>query len=145
MTEQTPPPAIETPTPSSNAPGSAYPAVPPEPAPQPQRMFGMLCHLLALAGITGIPLANILGPLIIWLIKKPEMPFVDDQGKESLNFQITVTLALLICVPLICVGGLGFLLAIPIGLTALVFVIIAAIKANEGVYYRYPLTLRLIK
>ena len=95
--------------------------------------MGMLCHLL------GIPLGFV-GPLIIWMIKKDEMPFVNDQGKESLNFQLTVLIAaMLIGIPTCGVG------AIVIGLAALVFCIIATIKANNGEYYRYPLTLRMVK
>lgn len=120
----------------------------PAPAPSSEvskdaKTFGMLCHLAALAGFI-IPLGSVLGPLIIWLIKKNEMPFVDDQGKESLNFQITVTIALLVCVPLMFIG-IGLLLLPIIGIAALVFVIIAAMKANEGIAYRYPWALRLIK
>lgn len=104
----------------------------------------MLCHITALAGFVGVPFGHLLGPLICWLAKKNEMPFVDDQGKESLNFQITVTLAILACIPLmfVCVG---VILAIAIGIAAMVFVIIAAVKANDGERYRYPWTIRLIK
>ncbi len=112
--------------------------------PQEERTFGMLAHLAALAGLIGIPFANIIGPLIIWLIKKDTMPFADEQGKESLNFQITVTIALLCCIPLFFIL-IGFLLMPAIGITALVFVIIAAIKTSNGEHYRYPLSLRLIK
>jgi uncharacterized protein len=108
------------------------------------KTFGMLCHLAALAGFI-IPLGSIVGPLVIWLIKKNEMPFVDDQGKESLNFQITLAIAMLICIPLIFLLGLGALLMFAIGIAGLVFVIIAAMKANEGIAYRYPWALRLIK
>ena len=72
------------------------------------------------------------------------MPFVDDQGKESLNFQITVTIAAIVAAVLI-VLLVGFLLLPIVGLIALVFTIIAGIKANEGVAYRYPFALRLIK
>ena len=53
---------------------------------------GMLCHLLSLTLLIGVPLGNILGPLIIWLIKRDEDPFVDLCGKESLNFQISMTI-----------------------------------------------------
>jgi uncharacterized Tic20 family protein len=49
------------------------------------RLWGMFCHLIAFSGYV-VPFGSVLGPLIIWLIKKDEMPFVDDQGKESLNF-----------------------------------------------------------
>lgn len=56
------------------------------------RIWGMLCHLTALLGIIGIPFGNIVGPLIIWLLKKNVYPFVNEQGKESLNFQISMTI-----------------------------------------------------
>ncbi len=109
------------------------------------RQWGMFAHLSALAGVLiPIPCANVLGPLIIWQIKKAEMPFVDDQGKEALNFQITVAIAVLACIVLMFVL-IGFLLLPLVGIAALVFTIIGGIKANEGVTYRYPFALRLIK
>ncbi|MEM9417460.1 MAG: DUF4870 domain-containing protein [Planctomycetota bacterium] len=111
--------------------------------PQEERTFGMLAHLSALAGIV-IPFGNIIGPLVIWLIKKDTMPFVDDQGKESLNFQITVSIALLICFALALVI-IGIFLIPIVGIGSLVFLIIGTVKANNGELYRYPLTLRLIK
>ncbi|MGH8019717.1 MAG: DUF4870 domain-containing protein [Opitutaceae bacterium] len=107
------------------------------------KLFAMLCHLGALAGFL-FPFGNILGPLIFWLIRKNESAFVNDQGKESLNFQITVTIAALICVPLMFII-IGLPLLIIVGIAALIFTVIAAIKANEGVAYRYPWALRLIK
>lgn len=107
------------------------------------RLYGMLCHLLALLGLVGIPFGNILGPLVIWLIKKDTDPFVDDQGKESINFQITMTIAAIVLGLVTCfLAGLGALIVI---IFDLVMVIIATLKANEGVRYRYPVTLRLIK
>ena len=105
--------------------------------------MGMLCHLLALTGLV-IPFGSLIGPLVIWLIKKDEMPFVDDQGKESLNFQITVFLAFIVSFALIFVV-IGILLMPIVIIGAIVMVVIASIKANEGVHYRYPFTLRLIK
>lgn len=107
------------------------------------RQWGLFAHLSALAGLI-IPFGNILGPLIVWQVKKAEMPFVDDQGKESLNFQITVAIAMIICIVLMFIV-IGILLMPLVGIAALVFTIIGAIKANEGVAYRYPFTLRLIK
>ena len=77
-------------------------------------------------------------------LKKDMDPFVDDQGKEALNFQITVTLMLGVCVLLMLVL-IGLLLAWVVGIAALVLVIIAAIKSNEGTAYRYPFCWRLIK
>jgi hypothetical protein len=108
-----------------------------------ERMWGMLCHLAAFAGLV-IPVAgNIVGPLIVYLVKKEEYGFVEDQGKESLNFQITVTILLFISGILIVIG-IGLLLMAVIGIAALVFTIIAAIKANEGEFYRYPWSIRFL-
>ena len=109
------------------------------------KTVGMLCHLLALSGYIGIPFGNIVGPLIIWLTQKDKSAFADYHGKESLNFQISVIIAVAICVPLILLLGLGILLMMVVGVYAFVMTIIAAVKANEGVLYRYPYTLRLIK
>jgi uncharacterized Tic20 family protein len=120
-----------------------------------ERQWAMFAHLSSLLGglLTSgwaFSAGFFIGPLIIWLMKKETMPFVDDQGKEALNFAITVSI---ICVALmimtIMTFGLGALLTIPllmaIGITSLVFVIIAAVKANEGVRYRYPVSIRLVK
>ena len=107
-----------------------------------ERQWAMFAHLSALIGFI-IPFGNLLGPLIIWLMKKETMPFVDQQGKEALNFQITVTIAMMISAILIIVV-IGFVLMFVIGLAALILTIMAGIKANEGVAYRYPFTLRLI-
>ncbi|HEV2296631.1 MAG TPA: DUF4870 domain-containing protein [Tepidisphaeraceae bacterium] len=107
------------------------------------RTWGMLAHLSALVQLLGLP--SIVGPLVVWLIKKNEMPFVDDQGKEALNFHITVWIAALILTPTICLAGLGIILLIALGIAALILSVIAAMKANEGISYRYPWTLRLIK
>jgi uncharacterized Tic20 family protein len=107
------------------------------------RIWGMFCHLASLAGLV-VPVGNIIGPLVVWLIKKDQMPFVDDQGKESLNFQITMTIAMIVAGALICVF-VGFILLPAVAIVDIVFTIIATIKANSGIRYRYPLTLRLIK
>ncbi|OOG61371.1 orotate phosphoribosyltransferase [Rhodanobacter sp. B04] len=120
-----------------------------------ERQWAMFAHLSSLLGaiLTGAfggGWGCFIGPLIIWLVKKDTMPFVDDQGKEALNFNITVAIAFLILLLLsVMTLGIGLIIAIPlwviIGLAWLVLTIIAAIKANEGVRYRYPFTLRLIK
>jgi hypothetical protein len=108
------------------------------------KMWGMFCHLAALAGFTGIPFATVLGPLIVWLIKKDEFAFVEDQGKESLNFQISIAIYTLICLPLFCIG-IGPFLMIAVLLFDLIMVIIASIESNKGKAYRYPLCIRLVK
>lgn len=107
------------------------------------RLWGMLCHLAALAGFV-IPFGFIIGPLVVWLIKKNEFPFVDDQGKESLNFQINVILALIVSAVLILVL-IGMWLIPAVAITSLIFVIIASVKANDGIRYRYPVCIRFIK
>ena len=119
-----------------------------------ERQWAMFAHLSALAGglLTGAigGWGFFLGPLVIWLMKKDTMPFVADQAKEALNFNITVSAIMLLMLVLTVVTlGIGFLLAGPVmvivGIAALVLIIMAAIKANEGHAYRYPLTLRLVK
>ena len=133
-------------------------AEPPAPAGAPsaeERQWAMFAHLSALVGgiVTSGWAANLgffIGPLVIWLMKKDTMPFVNDQAKEALNFAITVSIAFVaLWILTIMTLGVGFLLTAPImliiGVTALVFVIIAAMKANEGIAYRYPFALRLIK
>jgi uncharacterized protein len=123
----------------------APPSVPMGEAPQAERVFGMLCHLLALSGLVGIPLGNILGPLVMWLVKKETMPFVNDQGKEALNFNISMLILAIAITPTICLAGLGIILLIGLLIFMIVVTIIAAIKANQGIYYRYPFSARLIK
>lgn len=110
---------------------------------QEERSLGLACHLLALAGLV-VPFGNVLGPLIMWLVKKDESAFVDDQGKEALNFNITISIAGFVAFLLLFVVIGGILLPI-IGIFWLVMTIIAAVKANGGERYRYPLTIRLIK
>ena len=119
-----------------------------------ERQWAMFAHLSALAG--GLLTSAIggwgffIGPLVIWLMKKDTMPFVADQAKEALNFNITVSgiFVILLILSLLTLG-IGFLVTAPImliiGIAALVFIIIAAMKANQGIAYRYPLTLRLVK
>ena len=107
------------------------------------RTWGMACHLIALSGII-IPFGSILGPVILWVIKKNDDPFIDDQGKESINFQITLLIALLVCI-LLALVVIGFFLMIALGIYAIVMVVIASMKANEGEAYRYPYCIRFIK
>jgi len=133
----------------------APPAAPAGAPSAEERQWAMFAHLSALLGgiLTsgwGGNIGFFIGPLVIWLMKKDTMPFVNDQAKEALNFAITVSIAFLALMVLtVMTLGVGALLTVPlmliIGVTALVFVIIAAMKANEGVAYRYPFALRLVK
>lgn len=108
------------------------------------RMWGMLCHLAALVGFIGIPIGNILGPLVVWLIKREGNPFVDANGKESLNFQISMTIYGFVAGILVFVL-IGIPLLILLVLADLILLIVAAMKANGGESYRYPATIRFIK
>lgn len=108
------------------------------------RNWAMLCHLAALAGCI-LPYAGIVvGPLVVWLLKREEHPFIDDQGKEAVNFQITMAIALVVAVVL-CFALVGFVLVPAVGLFDLIMTIVAALKASDGVQYRYPICLRFIK
>lgn len=104
------------------------------------RTWAMLCHLAGFAGVLPIvPLIGcLLGPLIVWLLKKNEFPFVDEQGKEVVNFQITMLIYLAIGALLIPLCGIGVPVMIAVGVVDAIFLIIAAIKANDGYHYRYP-------
>lgn len=130
---------------------------PPPPSGSPsaeEKQWGMFGHLSALTGVVTGGLGNFLGPLIVWQMKKDTLPFAADQAKEALNFNITL---LIVGVVFGVIGaiftaitlGLGAILVVPLalalGVAWLVFTIMAAMKANDGVAYRYPLTIRLIK
>ncbi|GAB3576370.1 DUF4870 domain-containing protein [Spirosoma luteolum] len=127
--EQTPmPPSTQTNTPLSD---------------QDARLWAMLVHLSALPG-TVVVIGSVLLPLIIWQIQKDRSTFVDYHGKEAVNFQITMALAAAVSLLLIIVL-VGIVLIWVVGLVWLVFTVIAAIKANNGEYYRYPLSIRFIR
>ncbi len=105
-----------------------------------ERTMSLLAHILG--GVTCV-----VGPLIIWMLKKDESPFVDDQGKEATNFQITMLIAYFVVgiisvIPV--VGCLAVLLFPAVSVASLIFAILGGIEANKGVVYRYPFALRLI-
>ncbi|HOP80874.1 MAG TPA: DUF4870 domain-containing protein [Armatimonadota bacterium] len=108
-----------------------------------ERLWGMLCHLSALAILIIPYIGAVIGPLVVWLLKKDQYPFVDDQGKESLNFQISIliysTISAILAIVLI-----GFVLLFILLVLDIILVIVASVAANEGRAYRYPLTIRFI-
>jgi uncharacterized protein len=129
------------------------PAQPPQSPPgseSPVRTWNMLCHLSALAGLF-VPFGSVLGPLLIWQIKKNEFPSVEEHGKAALNFQLTVLIAVVagaivaMILSFICIGFLLIPVVAAIGLAGLVFAVIAGLKANNGEPYRYPWSLTLVK
>ena len=129
-------------------------SVQPMEVPRTERTWDVLCHVSALSMLIGLPFGNILGPLIVWLLRRGSSPSADAHGKESLNFQISVTLYLVLAAALTV--GLMFILIgflmLPLLIAAVIvvpvidaiLVIIAAIKASNGEFYRYPLTIRFI-
>ncbi|HEX9974544.1 MAG TPA: DUF4870 domain-containing protein, partial [bacterium] len=102
-----------------------------------ENLWAMLCHISAFAGFL-MPFGNIIAPLIIWLIKKDEYPLVSDQGKEAINFQITLTIYLFASAILIILV-IGIPLLIGLVFFGFIVTVIAAIKASEGERYRYPM------
>lgn len=108
------------------------------------RNYGMLCHLTALVLFLGVPFGHLIGPLVVWLLKKNDHPFVDEQGKEALNFQISMTIyALVSALFVFVVVGIFFLIVLAI--VDLILVIVASVKISNGQHYRYPLTIRFLK
>lgn len=120
-----------------------------------EKLWGMLAHISALSGFL-IPFGNILGPLAVYLIKGTESEFVIEHAKKALNFQITVSIAILVCIPLtfvltgmvrmpvVALGALA-LGALTLGGLALVFTILAGVAANKGDVYKYPFAFNLVK
>ena len=108
-----------------------------------ERTLAMAAHLAAFAGHV-FPFAHIIAPLVIWMIRRDASAFVNDQGKESVNAQITVTVYAAICIPF-CLVGIGFVMLGVLWLAGVILVIVAAVAAYEGRPYRYPLILRLVR
>jgi len=109
-----------------------------------ERTWGMLAHLSALVGVVAPPIGGVLGPLVVWLGRRDQSSFVDGQAKEALNFNITVFIALIVC-GLLMLVFIGFILGAALFIAWLVMTLIAAIRASEGIPYRYPFALRLVK
>lgn len=132
------------------APGAAPPPPPPEtgagsaPLTKDDTTWATIAHLAGFVGFVGVPLGNLLGPLVVWLVKRNESGFVDEAGKEAVNFQITMTIAGLIAALLIFVV-IGLLLLPVLLIVDIVFMIMAAVKTSNGEQYRYPVSIRFIK
>lgn len=139
-------------TPNNPVPPSAPEPPPAAPAAEisvAHRQFAMFIHLSALIGFF-VPFGNLIAPLILWQIKKTESDFIDDQGKEAVNFNITVLIVgLALAILTVISFGIGIILTLPAGLAlcvaALVFAIIGGIRANDGERYRYPLIFRFVQ
>jgi uncharacterized Tic20 family protein len=108
-----------------------------------ETMWAMLCHLGGLFGAV-IPPGNILVPLLIWLLFRDKYPLVDDQGKEAVNFQISLSIYLIASAILLLIA-IGFFLIVALLVFALIVIITAALRARDGEKYRYPITVRFIR
>lgn len=108
-----------------------------------EKNYAMFCHLVAFSGFI-IPFGSIIGPLVMWLIKKEESEFINYHGKESLNFQISIAIYTIIS-GILALVLIGILFLIALGIIWIVFIIIASVKTSEGEEYRYPLTIRFVK
>ena len=108
-----------------------------------ERQWAMFAHLGTFSSMF-VPLGNFIAPIVVWQMKKHESDFVVEQAKESLNFQITLILYFIISIPL-CFIIIGFFLIFALVIFGLIMVIVAGIKANDGMDFCYPMTLRLIK
>lgn len=108
-----------------------------------ERTYVLFNHLTAFAYFAWIP---VVPALIMWLIKRKESPFLDDHGREAVNFQISLVIysALLLPVVAVITCGVGMVLYLPLFALAAIGSIMAAIAANKGEYYRYPATIRLL-
>jgi len=104
--------------------------------------WAAICHLSALAGYV-IPFGHFAGPLIVYLAKRKTLPLVADQGKEALNFQISMTIYFVVA-GLLTVVFIGGILAVALFVMHLVLIVLAAIRTSRGLPYRYPLTIRLL-
>jgi uncharacterized Tic20 family protein len=114
-----------------------------------EKNWAMLCHLSGFLGyLVVVPFASIIGPLVVWLLKKDSSAFVDEHGKESINFQITMSIVY--AINWVLLFSIVFaIIAIPLfgllGVWLIVLVIVGAIKAVNGEHFRYPLTIRLVR
>jgi hypothetical protein len=127
MDQPPPPPPLSTPAASSDV-----------------RTWCVLCHASALLGLFFHFLGHLLGPLIVWLVKRGDSPEIDAHGKESLNFQLSMLIYDAVAV-ILCFVLIGIPILILLWVLNTILVIVASIQASDGKLYRYPLTIRLIK
>jgi len=123
--------------------GDAPPVLPTD---HDDKTMGMLCHLGALAGFMAPGIGQVAVPLVIWLARRRESPFVEANGRESLNFQITVTVAMAACVPVAYANiWIGLILILLVAVFWLAFVLIGSLRTGDGIVYRYPLRIEFLR
>jgi uncharacterized protein len=104
----------------------------------------MFCHLGGLVGHMLVGFGHVVVPLVLWFIKREQMPFVNQEGKEAVNFQLSITVYAIVSglLTFVCIG---VPLLIAVGIFDIIVVIMACIDASNGKGYRYPLCIRFIK
>lgn len=111
---------------------------------QDEKNYVMWMHISGLSSYIGVPFGHFLVPLVLWLLKRKESSVVDQQGKEILNFQLTITFYLIFSYILVFIL-IGFLFIGVVILLHIIAAIVAAVRAHEGVMFRYPVTFRVIR
>jgi hypothetical protein len=116
-----------------------------------ERRWAMFCHLSGLAGLSPLlpVIGSVVAPLVVWQLKADEFPFVDEQGRRAVNFQLSMLLYVTIGT-IICIASLVGVFLIPVvfivfALVNVIFVLTAAVKASRGRHYRYPISIRFFK
>ena len=108
-----------------------------------ERNWAVFCHLGGFAGLLVPGIGQVLGPLVLWLLRRDQSAYVDHHGREAVNFQISMTLYAIVAAALIWVL-IGIVLIFVVLGVQFVFMVVASVAASQGELYRYPLTLRLI-
>ena len=108
-----------------------------------ERNWSMLCHLSAFAGFF-FPFGGIIGPLICWLSRKDESSWVNENGKSSMNFQLSILLYIVLAIPL-CFIIIGIPIVVFLGILKVICIIIASIKAAKGERFKYPVSIPFIQ
>ena len=111
---------------------------------QEERLYATACHFAGLPIFAVFGMANLIAPLVIWLMKKETMPFVDAHGKESINFQLTLLIGYVISGMLVCVY-IGVAMIAALAIVQIIFPLIAGISAFDGKPYKYPFCIRMVQ
>lgn len=138
---------METPPPDSNPAPTPVPPQQPAPGGITEQQWLVFLHLSAFAGMVVPSLGHILGPLIIWLVKKPESPAIDAAGRNVLNFQISWTIWMFVSIIVAFAGScliVPIVLPVALGIAWVVFVILGAMKASNGETYKFPMTIKML-
>jgi uncharacterized protein len=140
MSQQVPPPQPPTPPGGGGPPAGGRPGQPPLSADQ-ERLWGMLAHLLSF--VAAYIALGFVAPLVVLLVFGPRSAYVRAQAVASLNFNLSWLLYAIVAGILLIIG-IGLLILIALGIAYVVLIIIASVRANNGQFFRYPLTIRFI-